>query len=146
MSNGVKSDGGKLNWSLLPLGPIREIIQVLMFGAKKYARGNYKQVRGARRRYYEAAMRHLTDWYEGSTLDAESGMPELAHALTCIIMLRECERLNLLDTLRDEIDEEDATGVKPGPKPVEMSDVRQPPPQTRAIAPAIVPEAPRSQQ
>ena len=87
MPIGRKDDQGKLDWSLLPLAPIREIIKVLMFGKTKYKRDNWQQVDNHRDRYYSAAIRHLTDWYEGRKKDKETKLYSLAHAGCCIIFL-----------------------------------------------------------
>ena len=84
---GVKYDQEKLDWSLLPIEPIEEVVKVLMFGAKKYAPDNWKKVPDAERRYYNAAMRHLTSWQKGEKLDSETGLSHLAHALCCITFL-----------------------------------------------------------
>ena len=84
---GRKFDDGKLDWSLLPLEPIEDVVDVLTFGAKKYDRDNWQQVPDARNRYYAAAMRHLTAWFKGEETDPESGKPHLAHAQCCLIFL-----------------------------------------------------------
>ncbi len=85
---GVKYDADKDDWSLLPLGPTRQVIKVLMYGLIKYARDNWQKVPDPERRYYNAAMRHLTSWHEGESLDPESGLPHLAHAACCLLFLR----------------------------------------------------------
>jgi hypothetical protein len=87
MVEGRKDDNEKDRWDLLPVDPIRQLVKVLTFGARKYADDNWMKVPGARRRYYSAAMRHLTAWYDGEQLDPESGLPTLAHALCCIVFL-----------------------------------------------------------
>lgn len=84
---GLKLDDGKLKYSLLPKGSIREILKVLMFGAKKYSPGNWKKVSNPRERYYDALMRHLDDWYNGEKHDSESGLLHLAHAGACLLFL-----------------------------------------------------------
>lgn len=84
---GIKFDDGKLDWSLLPIEPIEEVIKVLMFGAKKYAPGNWKKVDDHKRRYYNAAIRHLTAWQKGEKFDSETGANHLAHAICCLIFL-----------------------------------------------------------
>ena len=88
MSEGVKYDGGKLRWSLLPLKPIQKIIEVLMFGADKYPEAdNWKRVPDASERYYDAMLRHLTVWYMGEKTDEETGLSHLAHAGCCLLFL-----------------------------------------------------------
>lgn len=84
---GVKYDGAKTMWSLLPLKPVQSIVEVLQYGAAKYAPDNWKNVPEGRTRYYDAAMRHLTAWWGGEVLDPDSGCHHLAHAGCCILFL-----------------------------------------------------------
>ena len=87
MNEGVKYDEGKLRWSLVPHGVMDQYIQVLEYGAKKYAPDNWQRVPQATTRYYDAAMRHISAWWEGEMDDPETGMPHLAHAMCCITFL-----------------------------------------------------------
>lgn len=83
----IKHDVGKWRISLIPVKCIKSIVAVLEFGAKKYAVDNWKTVPDAKTRYYDAAIRHLTAWFDGEKIDAESGLPHLAHAACCLIFL-----------------------------------------------------------
>jgi hypothetical protein len=85
--SGLKFDQDKIDWSLLPIEPTEEMIKVLMFGTKKYSRDNWKHVEDHKRRYYNAALRHLTAWQKGEQNDLETGFNHLAHALCCITFL-----------------------------------------------------------
>lgn len=97
MTNGRKDDGGKLQWWLLPLEPVREVVRVLQWAAfdkeHPYPPHNWKLVPNAEQRYYDAAMRHLTSWWERyeagdkERTDDESGLHSLAHAACCILFL-----------------------------------------------------------
>ena len=62
------------------------------FGAAKYGQDNWQRVPEARQRYFDAAMRHLLAWWDGERLDAESGLPHLAHAGCCILFLLWADR------------------------------------------------------
>lgn len=84
---GRKDDQEKPMWNLLPLGPIREIVQVLTFGAKKYDADNWQHVENPTERYFAAMMRHIDAWRDGQYWDAESGLPHLAHAGCCMVFL-----------------------------------------------------------
>ncbi len=93
---GLKLDKGKLEWSLFPVDALREVSRVLMWGAyevprpdgkKGYGPGNWEYVQDARRRYYDAALRHLTTWYEGEVFDPDSGRHHLGHAICCACFL-----------------------------------------------------------
>lgn len=85
MKEGVKHDGEKLDYTLLPFLSLEKIVQVLEFGAKKYARDNWQKVPNAERRYSAAALRHLIAREQGEKNDPESGLPHLAHAGCCIL-------------------------------------------------------------
>lgn len=84
---GEKKDQGKTRFSLMPWAIIRVIADVYTFGATKYAARNWEQ--GIEiSRLFDAAMRHLTAWWEGEEVDPESGFSHLAHAAwNCIGML-----------------------------------------------------------
>lgn len=84
---GRKFDLGKWRFSLLPLTPILEVINVLEFGAKKYEVDNWKKVPEARERYFDASMRHIISWYQGERNDPETGYNHLAHAVCCLLFL-----------------------------------------------------------
>jgi hypothetical protein len=82
----VKHDVGKVRFGLVPFDALREIAHVLTTGAAKYSDHNWKA--GADwSRYFDALMRHLTAWWEGESLDAETGRSHLAHAGCCLLFL-----------------------------------------------------------
>jgi hypothetical protein len=68
-----------------------EIAKVGTFGAKKYARWNYKagmpwmKLGGS-------LSRHLRSWLMGEDLDRESGLPHLAHLIYDALMLLDYSR------------------------------------------------------
>lgn len=76
---GIKFDQKKRRFSLFPVVALKAIVDVLEYGAQKYEPDNWRKVPDARKRYYDAAMRHLTDWWGGETHDPESGLHHLAH-------------------------------------------------------------------
>lgn len=88
---GVKLDSGKRRWGLLPFRAVGIVVDVLTFGAKKYAPDNWRKVPGARERYLDAAFRHLAAWKLGERNDPESGFSHLGHAVCCILFLAEME-------------------------------------------------------
>lgn len=85
--HGVKFDGAKPRWSLLPAGTVGQVVNVLEFGAKKYAADNWQRVPDSRARYYDASQRHIDAWWNGELLDPETGLPHLAHAVCCLLFL-----------------------------------------------------------
>ena len=84
MTQGIKHED---RYSLLPAGTVRQIVQVLEFGAAKYGAENWKSVPGARTRYYDALNRHIEAWWHGETHDPETLHHHLAHAGCCILFL-----------------------------------------------------------
>ncbi len=86
---GEKHDQGKTRYDLIPSKSLRELAEVLTFGAEKYAPDNWKKVPEPEKRYYSALLRHLEAWREGELIDGESGKPHLAHALCCLTFLNE---------------------------------------------------------
>jgi len=89
---GMKHDGGKLDYTLVPWDGLEDVIRVLEFGAKKYSRDNWRKVDNADTRYLAAAFRHLVAHNSGDVNDPESGLPHLAHAGCCILFMLAKER------------------------------------------------------
>lgn len=91
---GVKKDEGKPRWELVPFDAIRGVVEILTFGAKKYAARNWE--RGiAYGRVFGAIMRHLTAWWGGENLDPESGKSHLDHAMCELMFLSAYEKRNM---------------------------------------------------
>jgi|SRR5579885_427297 len=83
---GRKFDYGKLRWGLVPWGAMKAVVEVFMYGARKYSENNWQIVPGARQRYKEAAVRHALDALAGEARDPESGFLHLAHMVCCGLM------------------------------------------------------------
>lgn len=90
--NGVKFDGGKARWSLLPWEAVKQVVDVLTYGAQKYAPDNWRKVPEWKDRYDSALERHLVAWRMGEWLDPETKLPHLAHALCCGLFLLAMEQ------------------------------------------------------
>ena len=82
---GIKETKDKLLWSLLPFKQLEYVVQVMMFGAKKYSVDNWKHCNP--QDYKEACMRHLTAFFNGEWLDQESNLPHLAHLICNALFL-----------------------------------------------------------
>ena len=95
---GIKFDGTKLRYDLLPPVAIDQLMGVMTFGAAKYGPDNWRQVDQAEDRYFAAAMRHLMAYqaarksgkWEGK-FDKETKLSHLSHAFTCIGFMVELE-------------------------------------------------------
>jgi len=84
---GMKYDEGKLDYTLLPWGALEEVVKVLEFGKKKYARDNWQKVPEGKIRYVQAGFRHLIAYTTGEENDKESGLSHLAHAICCLMFV-----------------------------------------------------------
>lgn len=87
IEQGRKDDSAKIRYSLLPVGTVNQVVQVLEFGSKKYADNNWMKVPSAKTRYYDAALRHIDSWWQGEKTDSETEWPHLAHAICCLLFL-----------------------------------------------------------
>ncbi len=95
---GRKFDGGKLDYTLVPFEGLDEIVKVLMFGAQKYDRDNWRHVENAAQRYAAAAFRHLTAYNKGEHTDPETNLSHLAHVGCCILFMLALEKQNGVNT------------------------------------------------
>lgn len=79
----------KVPFSVLSMQVLGEMGLGMLEGARKYGRHNYR-VTGVRASvYFDAAMRHLVDWYEGQDIDPTSGLHHLTKLLTTMMVLRD---------------------------------------------------------
>lgn len=86
----IKKDEGKLRLSLVPVGIIKAIARVRMFGVKKYGSDeNWKEVEKGR--YIDAMLRHILAYVEGKEVDEESGLPPLWHVACNVAFLIDLE-------------------------------------------------------
>lgn len=84
----MKFDDGKLPLDLVPVESIRKVAEVFAFGAKKYARENWRAGNPPQwSRIYASIQRHLTAFWAREDIDPESGLSHLAHAATQVLML-----------------------------------------------------------
>lgn len=79
----------KVPMSCVSAPVVMEMALGMMEGARKYGRHNYR-VAGVRASvYYDAAMRHLMDWWEGVDIDPQSGIPHISKAMSALHVLRD---------------------------------------------------------
>lgn len=72
---------------LVPTVALRAEAWVMLHGADKYGPWNWRSDGISASTYYEAALRHLTAFWDGQDIDPESGHPHLAHARACLGIL-----------------------------------------------------------
>ena len=82
----TKNDLGKVIVSEVEPSYILGTAKVLTFGAKNYARGNWKKMTEEdRQRIADSLLRHILDYLDGNELDPETNESHLYHA-SCNLM------------------------------------------------------------
>jgi hypothetical protein len=82
----LKFDEGKLDWELLDFSLFEDVVKVLMFGAKKYERNNWRKGHYTIQ-IFNALLRHLFAYIRGEDIDKESGLSHLGHCGACLMFL-----------------------------------------------------------
>jgi hypothetical protein len=65
-------------------------------GAAKYGPFNWRDEKVSARVYVGACMRHLAQWLDGEENADDSGLPHLAHAISCIAILADAKENEML--------------------------------------------------
>lgn len=78
----------------IPCGPLYELGLAMMEGGRKYGTHNYRAVGVRASVYYDAIMRHLTQWWEGENIDLDSGLHPLIKAAASIVVMRDGMLMN----------------------------------------------------
>lgn len=100
--SGIKYDGGKDCFHLIPWDALARTQKVLEFGAYKYGERNWEN--GIEmRRVWNAAMRHLTAYERGELQDPESGYSHLDHASCCIMFLQAFEERSKKGCIQEKV-------------------------------------------
>ena len=74
----LRYNEGKKKWSYVHFKSLEPMVDVLMFGAKKYAPFNWQKPMDTAE-ILESMMRHLTALLDGEINDPESGLPHMGH-------------------------------------------------------------------
>lgn len=61
----------------------------MLEGARKYGRHNYRAMGVSATVYFDAAVGHLIDWFEGEDIDSDSGLSHVTKAMTALLVLRD---------------------------------------------------------
>jgi len=81
----------KVPYSCVSAAVMAELALAMLEGGRKYGRHNYR-VSGIRASvYYDAALRHLTKWWEGEDIDPDSGLSHIIKAFASIMVLRDAQ-------------------------------------------------------
>jgi hypothetical protein len=71
---------GKIQWSLVHFKSIEELPKVLEFGAKKYARDNWKKGLELKE-ILDSMQRHISSVIDGQEIDEESRLHHMGHIM-----------------------------------------------------------------
>lgn len=77
---GLRYNDGKRKWSLVHFKSLEPLVEVLEFGAKKYAPENWKKGLD-KKEILESMMRHLMSLMDGEALDPESKKHHIGHIM-----------------------------------------------------------------
>lgn len=91
----------KAKLSVIPCGVLFELGLAMLEGMVKYGRHNYRWAGVRASVYYDAAMGHMMDWWEGQDLDPDSDA-QLSHITKAIASLTVLRDAMLQDKLEDD--------------------------------------------
>lgn len=66
-------------------------------GAAKYGPFNWREHRVSSSVYYAAALRHLSAWWDGEDVAADSGVDHLGHVMACMAILLDAKSVDKLN-------------------------------------------------
>ena len=90
----------KVPFHVIPSGVIGELGLALLEGARKYGRHNWRTIGVVTSVYYDAAIRHLTAFWEGEDIDPDSGLPHIVKAMACLTVLRDAQIASMCEDNR----------------------------------------------
>lgn len=100
-------------FSYLPFPVIAELGVAMLEGGLKYGSHNYRHSGVRASVYFDAAMGHIMQWWEGEDIDPDSGMPHIVKAMASLAVLRDAQMMGLysddrpirpdLDSLRSRL-------------------------------------------
>lgn len=75
--------------SCLPMQVVYEAGLGMYEGALKYGAFNYRSAGVRASVYYDAVQRHLNQWWEGESIDPDSGLSHITKAITALMVMRD---------------------------------------------------------
>lgn len=76
----LRYNQGKTDWTFISFEALKPLVEVLEFGARKYARDNWKLPTDPKIPL-QSMLRHIIELSEGQTIDSESGAPTIGHIM-----------------------------------------------------------------
>lgn len=86
----------KAPMSTVPSGVIAEVGVAMLEGASKYGRHNFRASKIRSSVYYDATIRHVFDFWEGSDTDPDSGLCHLTKAIASLVVWRDAMMQGML--------------------------------------------------
>lgn len=80
----------------VPAGPLYAVGQAFDNGAAKYGAFNWRAFPILASVYHDACKRHLDKWFDGAERAEDSGIPHLAHAAACLLILLDAQQQTCL--------------------------------------------------
>ncbi len=87
------SDRKQERFNLVPIAPQRAVARVFANGIKNGREAHDWRTKLSKQQAYDKTMRHIFDWAEGQSEDADSGESPLAHAIANLMAIMELERM-----------------------------------------------------
>lgn len=79
----------KVPMSVVPAGVMLEVGLAMLEGSCKYGRHNYRGAGVRSSVYYDAAIGHMMDWWEGEDIDPDSDLSHVTKAIASLVVLRD---------------------------------------------------------
>lgn len=99
----AKTDTGKDRLDLLPYAGLASAAKAFEYGMGQYGHNNYRNAKSYRP-FLAASIRHIMKELDGETVDKDSGLNHICHALACLLMAEDIKSqgkpLNDPDTMK----------------------------------------------
>lgn len=79
----------KVPFHVIPMRVMAQLGLALLEGARKYGSYNWRAAGVRASVYFDATMRHLSDWWEGVDDDPDSGLNHIDKAIASLVVLRD---------------------------------------------------------
>lgn len=79
-TTGLRYNEGKLPWHLVDFRALKSMVEVLEYGAKKYAEDQWKKGLSLKE-IRDSFIRHMIEWNSGQEIDSESGKSHIGHMM-----------------------------------------------------------------
>ena len=87
---GEKMKKDRPSYSVIPVRALRGVMHAFRNGADKYGRLNWRNTRKTLASlYFDAAMDHMSSWWEGEDNAKDSGLNHIDHAIAGLLILRD---------------------------------------------------------